>query len=123
MIIGSNIGMKAKTVGFVSLEKIIKNCLGIDAMFNTIDKPLTIGKAVSGYMLYVFGIDHGLKVEIYKICLDFHVRDLTARYASDYLTKAFRSLRTDENWIKETFGLTVKDCLFLIKFFRCSLEI
>uniref|UniRef100_A0A914EAE3 Uncharacterized protein n=1 Tax=Acrobeloides nanus TaxID=290746 RepID=A0A914EAE3_9BILA len=45
-------------------------------------------------MLYVLGMDNHL-----------HLRDLTARYASKFLTKTFRSLRTDEAWWKETLIL------------------
>lgn len=49
------------------------------------------------------------------------VRELTARYASDYMTVKFRKLRMEPEWLKSVFNYKVSFKLNYILFlFSCS---
>lgn len=49
--------------------------------------------------------------------LEMGVRDLTAKYANEYMSSKFRRHRADDEWLKSTFNAKV----FLLRMIACVL--
>lgn len=93
-------------------------CLGVDPAFGTVDRPETIESDAVKPMVYVIGMDNGITTPILfrsrkqptipmPNCLDLGVRDLTARYASRFLSTEYRRIRVEEKWLTDTLALPV----------------
>ncbi|KIH65548.1 DNA repair protein Rad4 [Ancylostoma duodenale] len=65
--------------------------LGVDPLRATVDEPNSIEENLTKPVIYVFAIDN-----------EGGVRDVTARYASDFLRPEFRRSRTEQKWIVDT---------------------
>lgn len=69
----------------------------MDPLFKTVDSPLEITYRAKQPMLYVLGVDSQMGV-----------RDVTGRYAGEqFLSMAFRKMRIDEDWLRETLSMSV----------------
>jgi hypothetical protein len=84
--------------------------LAVDAFYNAVDVPEEIERNIDDKVLYVLAMDNGMKfVKIPKtfLNLDLGLRELAAKYASDFLSLEMRKLRTDSAWIKQTLEYPV----------------
>uniref|UniRef100_A0A915D1V3 Uncharacterized protein n=1 Tax=Ditylenchus dipsaci TaxID=166011 RepID=A0A915D1V3_9BILA len=73
-------------------DDIQRRWICVDPLFRIVDKTMEIEKACAQPMLYVVGVDS-----------EMGARDLTAKYASGFLSSKFRKLRVDEQWLNNTF--------------------
>ncbi|VDM81249.1 unnamed protein product [Strongylus vulgaris] len=73
----------------------------IDPLRATVDEPNSIEENLTKPVSYVFAIDSGPSVH-FSTFKEGGVRDITARYASNYLRPEFRRLRTTQQWIATT---------------------
>ncbi|KAI1724996.1 rad4 beta-hairpin domain 3 domain-containing protein [Ditylenchus destructor] len=65
----------------------------VDPFFKKVDKLKEIEKFTVRPCLYVIGVDN-----------EMGVRDLTAKYVTEYMTSKFRRHRADDEWLKSTFS-------------------
>ncbi|EYB82400.1 hypothetical protein Y032_0360g3433, partial [Ancylostoma ceylanicum] len=72
-------------------ERKQKRWICVDPLRATVDEPNSIEENVTKPVIYVFAIDN-----------EGGVRDVTARYASDFLRPEFRRSRTEQKWIVDT---------------------
>ncbi|KAK6747092.1 hypothetical protein RB195_000370 [Necator americanus] len=72
-------------------DKKQKRWICVDPLHGTVDEPNSIEDNLTKPVTYVFAIDN-----------EGGVREITARYASEFLRPDFRRLRTDQKWIADT---------------------
>ncbi|ETN74923.1 DNA repair protein Rad4 [Necator americanus] len=72
-------------------DKKQKRWICVDPLHGTVDEPNSIEDNLTKPVTYVFAIDN-----------EGGVREVTARYASEFLRPDFRRLRTDQKWIADT---------------------
>ncbi|VDK19133.1 unnamed protein product [Anisakis simplex] len=90
-------------------DEISEEWICIDPMKGTIDMAELIESDATSPMHYVIAIDNELSICIDSKydCIEFGMRDVTARYASKYLSSEVRRLRIDEEWWKSSLMVLV----------------
>ncbi|KAH7729559.1 DNA repair protein Rad4 containing protein [Aphelenchoides avenae] len=69
--------------------------ISVDPAFGKVDQPEDIEKDAVKPMTYVIGVDNG----------ESRSADLTARYASQFLTTQYRRIRVEDQWLTDTLAL------------------